>query len=175
MTPEKYYPYRKGEQGQIRLLLTPGFKKKVQALTTQDPEKNQGFFYIIRQIETRQPYVGTSCDPERRCKEHGYAAEYGNPESEKYDPDQLTGQLHPAMGVGPGNFEVGLLPIYDASQIPPNEGDQFDFISGIANVECYLMQAKKSLISQGGLNCIQGGGPVADPLKQRARFAKRLF
>lgn len=173
LTPDKYYRYQRNQQGQIRLPLTPSFRRKMQELSTQDQEKNQGFYYIIRKLDTQQPYVGTSCDPEKRSKEHGYAAEYGDIESEKYDPNQLTGALHPAMGEDPENFALGLLPVYPIDKISPADTDQFTFISGIAKVEKFLMQAKQSLVVQGGLNCIQGGGPIADPEKQQY-ISKRL-
>lgn len=176
LTPDKYYHYQRNQQGQIRLPLTPSFRRKMCELSTQDQEKNQGYYYIIKKLDTQQSYVGTTCDPEKRSKEHGYAAEYGDIESEKYNPDQLTGALHPAMGEDPENFAFGLLPVYASDKILPADVDQFTFISGIAKVEKFLMQAKQSLKEQGGLNCIQGGGPIADLEKQRATksCARRL-
>ncbi len=161
LTPEKCYRYIKDELGQIRLNLTPRFKKKIQELMTQDPEKHQGFYYIVRHIKTGRTYIGTSGHPDKRVRQHGYKAEYGDPTNEKYDLDQLTGKLHEAMGEDPEGFEVGLLPIGPAEKISPEAVNQFIFLKTIQKVEEFLMYVKQSFAEQGGFNCQAGGGPIA--------------
>jgi GIY-YIG catalytic domain len=169
-TPQKYYRYRKGDQGQIRPDLTPGFKKRIRELQ-EGMDEMQEFFYAIKKVTTDGRYIGVSNDPLRRSREHGYDAEYFVPEHDKYDPSCSGGYIHPAMAECAEQFGVGLLPIQSAENIDPNRREDYVFLQGIANVEKYIIEKKKTLFSENGYNANRGGGgPIA---RSATRFAKK--
>jgi GIY-YIG catalytic domain len=163
-TPEKYYPYKKNDQGCIRPQLTPNFKQRIR----DNKEETQEFAYVIKKLDTEQRYVGISGDPERRSREHAYKAEYFDPEHHKYDPDRTDGRLHPAMAKDPEKFGIGLLPVQSMERINQEERDDYISLSGSAQLEKHAIKIKRSLASLQGFNCNEGGGgPISNSAKRR--------
>jgi hypothetical protein len=160
-TPVKYYSYGRNDEGDIRPQFTPGFKKRLRTIKDQLGE-TQEFAYAIKKMDTGERYIGVSGSPRRRAREHAYAAEYHDPEHDKFDPTRKDGALHPAMAEEPEQFGFGLLPIQSIEKIDPAERENFVLLEGIAHVERYIIAMKESLISQNGFNMSRGGeGPIA--------------
>lgn len=171
-SPVKYYPFQRDDQRCIRPLLSPGFKRKIKELK-EGLEETQELAYVIKKKDTEERYVGVSIDPSKRSKQHGYAAEYYDPEHKKYDPTVKSGLLHPAMAKSPEKFSIGLLPIRSKGNIDPSELSNYVLLEGIAKVERYAIESKQSHFSANGFNGnYGGGGPIA---RQATKFVpKRL-
>ncbi len=172
-TPVKYYPYKKDEDGNTRLQLTPGVKSRIKELR-KNMEDTQEFVYVIKKIDTEERYIGVSGDPEKRGQQHAYASEYFDPEHPKYDPDHGGGLLHPAIAENPELFGWGLLPIQSVESIPEDQRKNYVLLNSIAEVEKFSIQFKQSLFSQHGFNCTRGGeGPLSTIAKKSV--VKKLY
>lgn len=166
-TPEKYYPYAKDEEGRIRPQLTPGFWERMSNYRSQMQE-TQEFAYSVKKLDTEERYIGVSAAPDRRSREHGYAAEYFDTESEKYDPSRTDGFLHPSMASDPEQFAFGILPLKSVEKIEPGELDDYVQLPTIGKVEQYLIEQKQTLFGQQGFNANGGGGgPIARSAKKK--------
>lgn len=173
-TPEKYYPYGKDEQGRIRAQLTPGFKRKLEHLK-EHMEETQEFAYAIKRMGTEEYYCGKTGRPLERPDEHGCAAEYGDPENEKYDPSRVSGLLHGAMAKSPEKFAIGFLPLQSLKYVPTDKQENYLIFSTIAKVEQYCIRIKQSHYSQKGLNSDRGGGGPICRATKKPRTARKLF
>lgn len=166
ITPTKYYPYKKDEEGHIRPQFTPGIKEF--SKLEQNPS-----FYVIKSLGSPEKrYVGISINPVRRAREHGYHAEASDPENEKYDPHHNTGLLHPALAEYPENFFFGLLPVKRIEETTPTRLKQTIQLTGISAVESFLIEQKEALSTQNGFNSNKGGGgPIS---RKVTRSAKKI-
>lgn len=160
-TPEKYYPYRKDSNGNIRPQFSPGFKQTLNRLKA-NLHATQELPYAIKKMDTDERYIGVSANPLIRPTQHAYAAEYYDPENEKYDPTRKSGRLHPAMAQDPEQFAFGLLPVQSGESLDGEARENYVFLNSIAAVEQYAIEVKQSLVSQNGFNSNRGGGgPIA--------------
>jgi hypothetical protein len=173
-TPEKYYPYVKDEQGRIRPQLTPGFKRKLEHLK-EHMEETQEFAYAIKRLGTEEYYCGRTGRPLERPDEHGCAAEYGDPENDKYDPSRVSGLVHWAMARSPEKFAIGFFPLQSLKYVPTDKQENYLVFSTIAKVEQYCIRLKQSHYSQKGLNSDWGGGGPICRSTKKPRTARRLF
>ena len=172
-TPEKYYPFEKDEHGCIRPQFTPTFKRKVEELREEMDEQQEYVYAIKKRKEESAPgkyYIGVTGNP-LRPKQHAYAAEYCDPQHEKYDPSHTSGYLHEAMAANPDQFEFGLFPVRSVDKIDQDQLDNHVLLKGINKVENDMIKLKQAHISQNGFNGNYGGG---EPIAKRAtRLAKK--
>lgn len=171
-TPEKYYRFGRDDRGSIRPQFSPNFKPKLERLRDH-LEETQEYTYAIKDLDTGKRYIGITGNPEKRAKEHGYAAEYCDSDHAKYDPDRISGCLHPAMAEDPNRFGIGILPVRSLGSINSEELENYVLLTGIGKVERYAIEIKQSLVSQNGFNCNRGGGGPISSLAQR-RAIRRL-
>lgn len=165
-TPEKYYPYKRDANGNIRPEWTPGVKDRIQRLKDK-MEDTQEFTYAVKRMDTQERYIGITGDFQRRSKEHGYAAEYCDPDHEKYDPERVSGPLYSEMAENPELFGAGLLPVQSAKSVEEENLKDYVLISTIGKVEKYSIKVKRSHVSQEGYNRSTGGeGPLSTSVKK---------
>jgi hypothetical protein len=173
-TPKKYYPFVINAHGRIRAQFTPGYKKKLRKLRKK-MELTQEFAYVIKNRNTGERYIGVSGSPRRRSREHGSAAECCDPKNERFDPSRLGGRLHPAMAANPELFEIGVYPTKSIHVIDQENQENYLTFPTIAKVEQFVIKEKKTLVSQGGLNCNRGGGGSLSNSAKRPAARQLIF
>lgn len=170
-SPPKYYPLHEDSEGRIRPDFSPGFYKHFSALKESRKDESQGFLYSIKNLETGQKYQGGSFqETPKRPLQHCYQAEKFNPNNkDKYNPELKEGIIHREMGKNPGNFGLNFLPVlYDVSNIPEEERKNYHVAKSLGEAEVLSIKINSALVAQGGFNCNRGGGgPIADPKKNR--------
>jgi len=163
VSPPQYKKIKIDKNGNIRPLFeknclkTSLFKENEQG----DSTSSKTYFYQFKHIKSGQKYIGvTQRSAETRILEHCYQAEQFSKKSRKYSPSNKGTLFHEALGKNPEQFQVGILPI---SQADPDEWSpksrakrQFCYSSG--ETEQTLINLKKTLFKEGGLNSNQGGG-----------------
>lgn len=116
-------------------------------------------------VETETEYVGgTSIDqPLRRGMQHCYASEYLDPENiTKYDEKNSGTPFHKAIATHPsGTYGFNFLEVYPGEF--PEDGRKhkkrrLSIQSKAGEVEKEIITVKRTLIFEGGLNAVNGGG-----------------
>ncbi|MBA2369039.1 MAG: hypothetical protein H0V82_08470 [Candidatus Protochlamydia sp.] len=176
-SPKKYYPFHENEEGKIRLLLSPGFYKNVNELKNSRIDEDQGFLYVIKELDTGSKYNGatTQENPEDRINQHLYKAQNHNPHHKNYIPNLKDGVVHPKIGKNPTNYGANVLPvIYDITNIPQEERNNYHISKTLSEAEITAIKLNKALVSQGGFNCNSGGGGPIGESKKKSLLAIKL-
>lgn len=168
ITPQKYYPYAKDDEGNIRVQLTPSIKDKMRILR----EKNvQIVIYAIKNLQTDQRYIGVTNDFRRRAREHGYSSEIQDPTHHKYEESKKGSLVHKAIAANPENFAIGFFEMDLKDNLDANHFKNFKFFTGSAQLEKEMIKIKESHESVNGLNSNKGGGgPISKNIKRKIDF-----
>lgn len=156
ITPTKYYPYAKDEEGRIRVQLTPSIKKRKRE-ACEDPDS---FVYAIKNFVTDERYIGVSGHPSFRAVQHAREAEYGDPDNIRYNPSRCSGLVHSAIAENPEHFGFGIFPLRKrfSNRLTKRKVKS---VFGIGELETHMIQEKKAHRTEHGYNCnFGGGGPI---------------
>lgn len=117
--------------------------------------------YSIKNLKTKERYVGATDDPAKRAGKHASQATHWGDTSASQSPNTQN-KLYPAMKKHPSHFGFGLFKIEPLSSAQLDESKYEIILGGTAELETALIKRFDSV--KQGYNCILGGGgPVGSP------------